>query len=146
MAEEGAAALSFEGGCGGMLVPQESEAASGVGSARAEMSQGAARDVMVDDGDSALRPEPAEEAFGPGGLQGARGAQQGNSEPGQGGGLGLPVVEVRGEENGGRGAALSTTKSGEVSLGSGREVGCRRAKKEGKYVPKQVKAQFPAEK
>ena len=54
----------------------------------------------MDDGDTALRPNGTEESFGPGSFEGAGGAEQGHSEPGKGGGLGLPVVKMRGEEKG----------------------------------------------
>ena len=140
-AEEGSCALGGFDGRGGMLIPEESEAA-----ARAEVAEGAARDVVVDDGDTALRPNAAEEAFGPGGLQGSRGTQQGNSERSQGGGLGLPVMKVGGEEDGG-GAAVFPPECLEVDPGAGGQSRDRgAAEKQGKNVQKEVEGQFPAEK
>ena len=103
-------------GRGRVLVPQEPEAAT-----RAKVPEGAARDVGMDDGDTALGPNGTEDSFGPGGGEGPGGAEQGDSEPGKGGGLGLPVVEVRGEEEG-RAAAVFTPKSVQMNLGARRNA------------------------
>lgn len=126
-----------------MLVPQEPEAPAVSGGTALQVAQGAARDGLVDDGDAVPRAEAAQETFGPGGGQGTRGAQQGHPEPDQGRSLGLPVVKMGREQEGG-----SAAQGREMGLGTRGKPGNGRgaARKQGESVLKEMKSQFPAKK
>jgi len=120
-----------------MLVPEESEA-----SARPQVTERAARDVVGDDGDAVTRAEGAKEAVGPGSGEGASRPEEGDPEPRERRGLSFPVVKMGRQQH--RGAAAQAFQTSE---GPGRQVGPGKAtEKQGKNVPEEVETEFPAKK